>query len=202
MGTGTTTDYIVATDDAVDPISGSLFYRTTGRVTYGTRHDTGLSQLVPIRGEAGDVFTISGWMNLWGVPDNAYAYAIHQIECRIRYSNGKSVDIAAAKANPYFIGWQYVSQSFVLKNDQPAGVTITGARKRFGSCSAKNRLCFSWRLMGYPEEAIDYVVVHELAHIRHPDHSPAFHMRVRSFLPEADAVRIQMKALGDLTEIL
>ena len=45
----------------------------------------------------------------------------------------------------------------------PTGLKITSARTRFGSCSGKNSLCFSWRLMQHPPEAIDYVVVHELA---------------------------------------
>ena len=67
---------------------------------------------------------------------------------------------------------------------RPAGISITGARKRFGSCSAKNRICFSWRLMQYPEAAIDYVVVHELAHIRHKDHSPAFYDCIARILPD------------------
>lgn len=66
----------------------------------------------------------------------------------------------------------------------PVGITITGAEKRFGSCSAKNRICFSWRLMAYPEEAVDYVVVHELAHIRHKDHSKAFYACVEEVLPD------------------
>lgn len=66
----------------------------------------------------------------------------------------------------------------------PTGITITGARTRFGSCSPKNRLCFSWRLMDYPEKAIDYVVVHELAHIRHKNHGPQFHALVASVLPD------------------
>ncbi len=66
----------------------------------------------------------------------------------------------------------------------PTGVRITGAQKRFGSCSSKNSLCFSWRLMQYPPEAIDYVVVHELAHIRHHNHSAAFHALVESYLPD------------------
>lgn len=66
----------------------------------------------------------------------------------------------------------------------PTGITITGARTRFGSCSPKNRLCFSWRLMDYPEEAIDYVVVHELAHIRHKNHGSQFHALVASVLPD------------------
>ena len=66
----------------------------------------------------------------------------------------------------------------------PTGVRITGAEKRFGSCSGKNSLCFSWRLMQYPLEAIDYVVVHELAHIRHHNHSAAFHALVAKYLPD------------------
>ena len=67
---------------------------------------------------------------------------------------------------------------------EPAGITSTGARTRFGSCSPKNRLCFSWRLMQYPEEAVDYVVVHELAHIRHHNHSPAFYGLVEQYMPD------------------
>ncbi len=66
----------------------------------------------------------------------------------------------------------------------PAAVTITGARTRFGSCSSGNRISFSWRLMRYPEAAVDYVVVHELAHIRHHDHSPPFYALVASVLPD------------------
>lgn len=77
-----------------------------------------------------------------------------------------------------------VAHYAALMGVSPSGITITGARTRFGSCSPKNRLCFSWRLMAYPEEAVDYVVVHELAHIRHKDHSKAFHAFVASVLPD------------------
>ena len=68
--------------------------------------------------------------------------------------------------------------------EQPAGITITAARTRFGSCSGKNRLSFSLYLMAYPPDAIEYVVVHELAHIRHHDHSPAFYREVETYLPD------------------
>ena len=66
----------------------------------------------------------------------------------------------------------------------PAGVRITSARTRFGSCSGKNSLSFSLYLMQHPAEAIDYVVVHELAHIRHKNHSPAFYAEVSKYLPD------------------
>ena len=66
----------------------------------------------------------------------------------------------------------------------PTGITITGAEKRFGSCSGKNRLCFSWRLMSYPQEAIEYVVVHELAHIPHKNHGPDFYAFIAAHMPD------------------
>jgi predicted metal-dependent hydrolase len=66
----------------------------------------------------------------------------------------------------------------------PTGVRVTGAKKRFGSCSPQNSLCFSWRLMQYPDEAIDYVVVHELAHIVHRNHGARFYALVASVLPD------------------
>ena len=75
----------------------------------------------------------------------------------------------------------------------PAGITITGARTRFGSCSPKNRLCFSWRLMQYPEAAIDYVVVHELAHLLYRNHGPEFHALVAGILPDHKERRALLK---------
>lgn len=66
----------------------------------------------------------------------------------------------------------------------PTSVKITSAKTRFGSCSAKNGLCFSWRLMQYPMEAVDYVVVHELAHIVHKNHGKAFYALIGSVLPD------------------
>lgn len=67
---------------------------------------------------------------------------------------------------------------------RPTGVKITSAKSRFGSCSGKNSLCFSWRLMAYPPEAVDYVVVHELAHITVKNHSRAFYRLVEQYLPD------------------
>lgn len=75
----------------------------------------------------------------------------------------------------------------------PTGLKITSARTRFGSCSGKNSLCFSWRLMQYPREAIDYVVVHELAHIRHHDHSAAFYRFIASVMPDHEARRALLR---------
>ena len=66
----------------------------------------------------------------------------------------------------------------------PASIKITSAKTRFGSCSGKNGLCFSLYLMRYPKSAIDYVVVHELAHIAHKNHSKDFYAVIASILPD------------------
>ena len=66
----------------------------------------------------------------------------------------------------------------------PTGLHITSARTRWGSCSGKNSLCFSLFLMRYPPDAIDAVVVHELAHIRHKNHGPEFYRLVETTLPD------------------
>lgn len=70
---------------------------------------------------------------------------------------------------------------------QPTGIKITSAQTRFGSCNGKNSLCFSWRLMAYPQEAVDYVIVHELAHIVHKNHSKAFYAYIARYLPDYKA---------------
>ena len=66
----------------------------------------------------------------------------------------------------------------------PTGIKITKAAKRFGSCSAKNALCFSYRLMQYPQAAIEYVVVHELAHTVHHNHGNDFYELIKSVMPD------------------
>ncbi len=75
----------------------------------------------------------------------------------------------------------------------PTGITITSARTRYGSCSPKNRLSFSCRLMLKPDAAIDYVVVHELAHIKHKNHSRDFYALVASILPDHKERRAMLR---------
>lgn len=67
---------------------------------------------------------------------------------------------------------------------KPTAVKITSAKTRFGSCSAKNSLCFSLYLMRYPKKFIEYVVVHELAHTVHHNHSKSFYELVSKYMPD------------------
>ena len=67
---------------------------------------------------------------------------------------------------------------------RPTGFKVTAAKKRYGSCSGKNSLCFSCFLMNCPEEAVELVVVHELCHIREKNHGPRFYALLAQYLPD------------------
>lgn len=64
-----------------------------------------------------------------------------------------------------------------------SGVTITSAKKRFGSCTAGKHLHFSLFLLFYPPKLRDLVVVHELAHLKEMNHSKAFYSIMDKYLP-------------------
>ncbi len=60
---------------------------------------------------------------------------------------------------------------------------ITSARRQWGSCSRGGTINFSWRLVMCPVEAIDYVVLHEIVHILHPNHSKIFYSCLEKYMP-------------------
>lgn len=67
---------------------------------------------------------------------------------------------------------------------EPKHIKITSAKTRFGSCSASKGICFSYLLMQYPQAAIDYVVLHEVAHIVHHNHSKQFYDLISQYMPD------------------
>jgi predicted metal-dependent hydrolase len=75
-------------------------------------------------------------------------------------------------------------------------IRITSARTRWGSCSPGGRLAFSWRLVMAPLEVVDYVVVHELVHLKVPNHSKIFWAGVESILPDFRKRRVWLRVNG------
>lgn len=75
----------------------------------------------------------------------------------------------------------------------PKAVRLSRARKRWGSCSGEGRLSFNWRLILAPPEILDYVVVHELAHLTIKNHSRRFWDRVAEMLPEYRKSRVWLR---------
>ena len=66
----------------------------------------------------------------------------------------------------------------------PTSVRITDACQRWGSCNHRGGLNFSWRLIQAPLGIVDYVIVHELVHLRQPDHSRKFWAKVEELMPD------------------
>ena len=78
---------------------------------------------------------------------------------------------------------------------QPSRVAIRGQRSRWGSCSGKGTVSLNWRLMLVPGALADYVVVHELCHLQHMNHSPRFWAMVGGAIPDYRQRRHSLNAL-------
>ena len=75
-------------------------------------------------------------------------------------------------------------------------IRISSARTRWGSCSTKGTLSFTWRLVMAPLDIIDYVVAHELCHLKELNHSKAFWSQVEAILPDYIVRRKWLKDNG------
>jgi len=94
----------------------------------------------------------------------------------------EEIKLLKREARKYFLGKaEEYSKIMGLKYSR---ITITSAKTRFGSCSSRGNISFSYRLMLYPEPAREYVVVHELAHLAEMNHSKRFYAIIEKTLPD------------------
>jgi predicted metal-dependent hydrolase len=101
------------------------------------------------------------------------------------------------KARAYEIISERVQEYAQRHNFIPKRVRIGSARTRWGSCSPDGTLNFTWRLVMAPLDVIDYVVVHELAHLRVKNHSSKFWKLVESICPEYKRQRKWLRECGE-----
>ncbi len=80
----------------------------------------------------------------------------------------------------------------------PRGLMIKGHRTLWGSCTAQGVINLNWRLILAPPSALEYVVVHELCHLRHRHHQPPFWRMVAEILPDYGRQRRWLRANGHL----
>lgn len=76
-------------------------------------------------------------------------------------------------------------------------IAIKDTKTRWGSCSSKMNLSFNWRLIFTPNECIDYVILHELAHTKQMNHSYKFWDLVRSMMPKYEEARLLLQSYED-----
>lgn len=75
-------------------------------------------------------------------------------------------------------------------------ISLRDTSSRWGSCSHNGNLSFSWRLVFAPYEVLDYVTCHEVAHLKHHDHSPAFWLAVGQLFPDYNNTKQWLKSHG------
>jgi predicted metal-dependent hydrolase len=126
----------------------------------------------------------------------------------LRFDSGFSLSQAAqVKGELVFTHWykaralEIISERVRLYSEQynfsPGQIKISSAKTRWGSCSSKGVLNFTWRLVMAPLEVIDYVVLHELAHLRVKNHSGEFWKVVESIYPEYKKQRKWLRENGE-----
>lgn len=76
---------------------------------------------------------------------------------------------------------------------QPKGLSFRSQKTRWGSCNSKGKISLNWRLMIAPVEVIDYVIVHELSHLVHYDHSRSFWNLVAQYSPDYKTQKTWLK---------
>ena len=79
---------------------------------------------------------------------------------------------------------------------EPSAVLIREPRKRWGSVDAAGVVRFNWRVVQAPMRIVDYIVAHELVHLRHPDHGRAFWSALGQVMPDYDIRREELRRLG------
>ena len=117
----------------------------------------------------------------------------------------------AGKAEEIFVNW-YKNRAKELFLERVAyysrqlslfceGIKITSAHYRYGSCSHRNRLSFTWRLVMAPLVVIDYIIIHELIHIKVKNHSREFWEAVRIAMPDFRTHKQWLKENGHFLKL-
>ncbi len=103
---------------------------------------------------------------------------------------------AAAKSYiPQRAAYYAENYRHLIRHDY-SSIAIRDQKTRWGSCSSRGTLSFNWRLMLAPPNVLDYVVVHELCHLEHMNHSKDFWACVESILPDYRIYRKWLKEHG------
>ena len=115
---------------------------------------------------------------------------LRKMEERISAQEGRDWDALRAETYPWIRGYggkllqQKIAAWAEVMGVSYHRITIKDVYSRWGSCSAKKNLNFCWRIFILPEALADYLIVHELSHLKHMDHSPAFWALVGQYIPD------------------
>jgi predicted metal-dependent hydrolase len=92
--------------------------------------------------------------------------------------------------------WHFIKQFVSLKLHSKIEFKFRKMKRRWGSCSSKGLITFNKELIRAPREAIDYLIVHELCHLKHHDHSASFYKELSKQMPEWKLYRRMLERIG------
>ncbi len=111
-----------------------------------------------------------------------------------------------SRAEKLLLGWYAMSAEKIIAervkvyadafNLKYGRVKVANTKSQWGSCTRDGNLSFSWKLVMYPTRIIDYVVAHELAHLKEMNHSKKFWILVEKMYPEYKESRVWLKSRG------
>jgi len=105
-------------------------------------------------------------------------HELEEIQEELRYALRKHFKKIASELLP-----RRIDHWVKLTGLTPTRISFRGQRTRWGSCSHAGSVCLNWKLICAEPEVIDYVIVHELCHLRHLNHSPRFWQLVEVYCP-------------------
>ncbi len=108
-----------------------------------------------------------------------------EIEAQMRAVAGRELPILAARLA-------------TKKTGLPRRITVRNQRTRWGSCSCRGTISLNWRLIQIPSEVCEYVILHELCHLRYMNHSPQFWAAVGDVCPEYGKSKAWLKTHGHI----
>lgn len=95
---------------------------------------------------------------------------------------------------------EYFAREFAQVN-MPNRIRIKDQKTRWGSCSSKGNVNFNYRIIMAPDEILDYIVVHELSHLKHMNHSKDFWNEVGRILPDYQRLRLWLRKNQNTLEV-
>ncbi len=133
--------------------------------------------------------------------DHYEAYTLKEALQRLRVNDEKNIlkcydSFYKDYAQEYLT--QRLKHHASLMNLSYSQLKFRKMKSRWGSCSSQGTITLNTQLMKIKKELIEYVIVHELAHLRHMNHSKEFHDYVQKYLPNAKQLRSELKKVNIL----
>ena len=101
--------------------------------------------------------------------------------------------------------YKFLAKDYIIKrveyyldyfDDKPKSIRIKKQKTRWGSCSFENNLNFNYKIIMAKKQIVDYIVVHEMCHMKHKNHSTEFWSAVKEILPDYKNLREELKDIG------